>query len=64
MTVFIAMLAIALFLAGGITGVLATLAIGIHTHSRAQHPASNPPAHIHATRRILGVGSPSNHTRR
>ena len=56
MTVLIVLLAVALFLFGGITGVLATLAIGIHAHSGARYPGSVPHMHIHATRRILGLG--------
>ena len=52
MTFLIGILAAAVFLFGGITGVLATLAIGIHTHSRTKVQRT----HIDATRRILGVG--------
>ena len=52
----IAMIAAALFLFGGIVGVLATLAIGIHSHSRAKRLASTSHANIYAARRILGVG--------
>lgn len=56
MTLLIVTLAAVLFIFGAIVGVLATLAVGIHTHSRTRHSASVPRTHIHATRQILGVG--------
>ena len=50
------LLAAAVFIFGGISGVLLTLAVGIRSHKRA-HDATRPlGAHLTATRQILGVG--------
>jgi len=53
----ILILAAVLFLAGGMMGVLVTLAMGIHAHARADDQAGMPPLYIAGTRRVLGVGA-------
>lgn len=59
MMLLILILAAVVFLTGVMTGVLVTLAIGIHAHARTTDQAGMPPPHITGTRRILGVGATS-----
>ena len=57
MTLAVAILALAVFLAGAVAGVLVMLVIGIHRGDRAHHLADEPGTHVDAlTRRMLGVG--------
>ncbi|MGO8957473.1 MAG: hypothetical protein ACLQFR_08920 [Streptosporangiaceae bacterium] len=58
MTFAVAILAIALFLAGPVLGFLLLIIIGIRTGDRARHLADSPHTHAEAmTRRVLGVGT-------
>lgn len=58
MTFAIAILAIAVFLAGAVLGFLALIIIGIRRGDRARHLADAPHTHAEAiTRRVLGVGT-------
>jgi hypothetical protein len=58
MTFAVAILAIALFLAGAVLGFLLLIIIGIRTGDRARHLADAPHTHAEAmTRRVLGVGT-------
>ena len=57
MTFAVAILAIAVFLAGAVLGFL-LLIIGIRRGDRARHLADAPHTHAEAiTRRVLGVGT-------
>ncbi len=50
-------LALAIFLAGAVSGTLAMLVIGIRRGDRARHLADEPGTHLDAvTRNLLGVG--------
>ena len=57
MTFAVAILAIAVFLAGAVLGFLLLIIIGIRRGDRTQHLADAPNTHAEAiTRRVLGVG--------
>ena len=50
-------LALAVFLSGAVSGVLAMLVIGIRRGDRTRHLADQPGTHLDAvTRNLLGVG--------
>ena len=54
----VAILAIAVFLAGAVLGFLLLIIIGIRRGDRARHLADAPHTHAEAiTRRVLGVGT-------
>ena len=58
MTFAVAILAIAVFLAGAVLGFLLLIIIGIRRSDRARHLADAPHTHAEAiTRRVLGVGT-------
>ena len=58
MTFAVAILAIAVFLAGAVLGFLLLIIIGIRRGDRARHLADAPHTHAEAiTRRVLGVGT-------
>ena len=57
MTFAVAILAIAVFLAGAVLGFLLLIIIGIRRGDRTRHLADAPHTHAEAiTRRVLGVG--------
>ena len=58
MTLTVLILAIAVFLAGAVLGVLTLLIVGIRKGDRAGHLADTPHTQVEAiTRRVLGVGT-------
>jgi hypothetical protein len=57
-------LAVAMFVFGGIAGVLLTLAVGIHSHKRTNHATRPVGVHLTAARQILGVGPLNNDKQR
>jgi hypothetical protein len=57
MTLAIGILALAVFLSGAVSGVLAMLVIGIRRGDGPHHLAEEPGTHVDAlTRCVLGVG--------
>lgn len=58
MTFVVAILVIAVFLAGAVLGFLLLIVIGIRSGERARHLVDAPHTHAEAiTRRVLGVGT-------